>query len=177
MNPIQASFERIQMMKEMNQEDIGYKQFLSVAKEYQLTGAQRREFFQLLHDNGIILEKNPNLMEQYQEEAELLKEALAEHRAKSERTSDWIVTRAVMEISRYRVRDIRDKGWVCGTYMSRVRERFRCWLSYLFTGEELEQLIQCCLEKKELSSHQEEVIFILLQNTPSTLVHPVSSRL
>ena len=111
------------------------------------------------------------------EELPLLQTALAEQRMKSKMPSDRIVTRAVMDISSYRVRDIRDKGWVCGTYMMKLRQNFETFLACLFTEEELKELIQCCIEKKELTSHQEEILLILLHNTPKTLVHMLYRQL
>lgn len=47
------------------------------------------------------------------------------------------IVRACMVVSNYRVREARKYGWVCGTYMSRVKESFERWVRMVFLEDDL----------------------------------------
>jgi hypothetical protein len=76
-----------------------------------------------------------------------------------------------MVISNYRVREARKKGWVCGTYMSSVRESFGHWVQMVFCEDKLAELIECIVSEKVLTQEQMDEVVVLLHNTPKTLVH------
>ena len=120
-----------------------------------------------------VLEEHPTLAVQYQEELPLLKKAIAEKAEDSRlRKSDRLITRAILSISQYRVRDIRQKGWVCGTHSNRVAERFRDILNTLLTAEEQSKLIAYCANPdQEQNDHFEEILLFLLHRVPKIIVH------
>lgn len=123
------------------------------------------------------LESEDRLLAQYQEELLLLKNAIKEYSNNSTLKAESVITRAVMDISSYRVRDVRAKGWVCGTYMSRVRQIFRNWLCCHFAATDMAELIGCCTSTSPLTTKDVERLLVLLHNTPRTLVHPRYSSL
>lgn len=116
----------------------------------------------------------PARAEQYREEMPLLKQAIAQADETSKlRKPDRIISRAVMSISRHRVRDIRHKGWVCGTHSNHVRDLLRRRLHAMFSPEELTELIQYCAKANpEKNPHFDEALLVLLHLTPRTIVHP-----
>ena len=83
-----------------------------------------------------------------------------------------MVARAVMKLSSYRVRESRKKGWICGTCTSSVRDSFTFWLYAHFTEDEMSELICSCIENETLSKKHQEMLLVLIHNTPSTLVLP-----
>lgn len=76
-----------------------------------------------------------------------------------------------MVVSNYRVREARKYGWVCGTYMSRVKESFEHWVRMIFLEEELTKLLDCISKEEKLMSRQMDMIKVLLHNTPRTHVN------
>ena len=101
----------------------------------------------------------------------VLKSKLAELSAIQNRIAIHRISKALLYISNYRVREVRKNGWVCGTYMSPVRERFERWIGCLFSETELFDLINSCAIKSELNQHQLDMLTVLLHNAPKTLVH------
>lgn len=138
--------------------------------------SREERFEQVLRLCEESIKENALLIEQYQKETYILKNAIAECATASNRAASRCVTQAVMEVSRYRVRDIRKKGWVCGTHMSRVKSQFERWLCWLFTEDELKELIRSCSLDDELNPHHQKILLVLLHNTPQTLVHPGYSQ-
>lgn len=118
------------------------------------------------------LGNDEKLIIQYQDELQLLKHSISTASSNSNAKPYQIITRAVMEISSFRVQEIRKKGWVCGTYMSHVRNTFIRWLCFLFTEADMSELICCCTENETLSKKHQEMLMVILHNTPHTLVHP-----
>ena len=120
------------------------------------------------------LEETPDLAQQYQSELPLLKQAIAEEAANSmTKRPDLILTQAIMVISRYRVREYRHKGWVCGTHSSKVRDYFRRKLNFIYSTEELKALVQYCTDpSSEENAHFEQILLLMLHDTPHTIVHP-----
>lgn len=119
--------------------------------------------------------EEPEIWKQYLEELPMLQNAIVENAEKYDKPPEKIIEYSVMEISRYRVRDIRDKGWVCGTYMLRVRKSFVKWLKFYYSKDELNELILRC---KQDNLDVEELIqlLLLLEDTPHTLVFPRLSK-
>lgn len=117
------------------------------------------------------LKNKPNLAVIYKSEFPVFKKALTELNGKSSHTTYRIIVRACMVISNYRVREARKKGWVCGTYMSRIIEHFEHWVEMVFAEDELTRLVDSIVYKKELTQEQMDMIMVLLHNTPKTLVH------
>jgi len=97
------------------------------------------------------IDENPGLASQYFDKLEMLKSKLAEQSAIQNRSAIHRISKALLYISNYRVREVRKNGWVCGTYMSRVRERFERWIGCLFSETELCDLINSCAIKSELN--------------------------
>lgn len=126
------------------------------------------------------LKKNPSLLKQYDEELLILRKYIAEYGEKYEvryeKQEEYILDLAVREIGNLRVKDIRSKGWVCGTYMARLHDRFLRWIFCTFTQEELKELINSCGKEGELTSYQKAILFVLLHKAPEVLVHPRISK-
>ena len=76
-----------------------------------------------------------------------------------------------MVVSNYRVREARKHGWVCGTYMSRVRESFEHWVRMVFLEDELMNLLDCISKEEKLTQRQMDMIQVFLYNTPRTHVN------
>ena len=121
------------------------------------------------------IKDNPNLVDQYKDEMIILKNLITSQNFNQKISASRCITIALMKISSHRVRDIREHGWVCGTYMLRVRKHFEKWIQAIFTEDELCELVNCYLEGNDITPHQQDIIMVLLHNTPKTLVHPFSS--
>ena len=61
------------------------------------------------------------------------------------------IVRVCMIVSNYRVRDDRKDGWVCGTYMSRVKKSFERWERKVFLEDDLTKLLDSISKEEELS--------------------------
>lgn len=132
---------------------------------------QRNRYVEVRDAYSQALKNKPILKKIYEEEIPIFCKALADLNDKSYRTANRKIVRACMSISSYRVRGARKSGWVCGTYMSRVREHFQHWVQMVFREDELVELIECFVSAKELTPEQMEKVMILLHNTPKMLVH------
>ena len=132
---------------------------------------RKKRFDEKLQQCKRDIDENPGLASQYFDELEILKSKLAELSAIQNRSAIHRISKALLYISNYRVREVRKNGWVCGTYMSRVRERFERWIGCLFSETELCDLINSCAIKSELNQHQLDMLTVLLHNAPKTLVH------
>lgn len=132
---------------------------------------RKKRFDEKLQQCKCDIDENPGLASQYFDELEILKSTLAEQSAIQNRGTIRRISNALFYISNYRVREARKNGWVCGTYMSRVRERFERWIGCLFSDTELIELVNSCAGKSELNQHQLDMLTVLLHNTPKTLVH------
>lgn len=117
--------------------------------------------------------ENPGLPEQYQAEIPVLKAAVAQEAADgAQRRPEKILSRAVMRIGHYRARKYRKEGWVCGTHSSRGRELLEGWLCWLCSDEELTALVRYCEDPTGAEdSYFEELLLLLLNNTPRIIVH------
>ena len=124
-------------------------------------------------------QEEPSLISKYEGEIPLLLEEIAAYECKVERlnTAKHNIVNAVMSISDRRVADIRETGWVCGTYMRKVRMYFENWLQNTFSEEELTALVNSIKSGKELTQKQMQMVMLFLHNTPKTLVHPRMSRI
>lgn len=118
------------------------------------------------------LRNDENLFIQYQDEVQILKHFISEASSNSKVTPYQIVTRAVMDLSTYRVREKRKNGWICGTGSSGSRDIFVLWLSVNFKEDDISELIDCCTENETLSKKHQEMLLVLIHNTPSTVVLP-----
>lgn len=107
----------------------------------------------------------------YKQELPILIKSAAELEDKSCRTAVQRIVKACMAVSEYRVREARKEGWVCGTHMSHVRDAFERWVKRAFSEDELAELIDCCVRKKEFTQEQKVKVMVLLHNTPKTIVH------
>lgn len=127
---------------------------------------------------GEDLKEAPDRARQYQEELPLLKQAIVEESTDPMmKRPDVILTRAIMAISRYRVRDTRHKGWVCGTHTNRVKDFFRHKLNFIYSTEELSALVQYCTDlNTEENTRFEQILLLILHDTPQTIVHPRISQ-
>ena len=119
------------------------------------------------------LEEAPDLARQYQDELPLLKLAIAsEAKDIGVKRPDLVLTKAIMVISRHRVRDIRHRGWVCGTHSSNVRDFFRRKLNFVCSAAEQKALIQYCTDPgAEAESHFDELLLLMLHDAPRIIVH------
>lgn len=117
------------------------------------------------------LKEDSRLAEQYKDELLILKKEILQLKKDGYRNAVKAITSAMLEISRYRASERLKKGWVCGTYFSRVREHSERRISYLFTEEELKDLIECCSNDYELDSCQAEIMLLILYSVPRILVH------
>lgn len=132
---------------------------------------RRKRFEKVLDTYRQDLKNKPNLATIYEEEIPVFRKAVTELNDKSGNSSNRTIVSACMVISNYRVREAIKKGWVCGTYMSRVIERFEHWVQMVFCEDELAELIDCLVSEKELTQEQTDKVMVLLRNTPKTLVH------
>lgn len=132
---------------------------------------QRNRYVEVRDAYSQALKNKPILKKIYEEEIPIFCKALTDLNDKSYRTANRKIVRACMSISSYRVRGAGKSGWVCGTYMSRVREHFQHWVQMVFREDELVELIECFVSAKELTPEQMEKVMILLHNTPKMLVH------
>lgn len=132
---------------------------------------RRQRFEKALDTYRQDLKDKPILATIYEEEIPVFRKKVTELNDKPSRASNSKIVRACMAISNYRVREARKNGWVCGTYMSRVRERFEHWVQMVFCEDELAELIDCLVSTKELTQEQTDKVMVLLHNTPKTLVH------
>ena len=132
---------------------------------------QRNRYAEVRDAYKQALNDNPILPKIYEEEIPIFSNALTDLNDKSYRTATQKIVRACMSISSYRVREERKSGWVCGTYMSRVREHFEHWVQMVFREDELVELVECFTSAKELTPEQMEKVMILLHNIPKTLVN------
>lgn len=117
------------------------------------------------------VEVKPDLAAKYEEEIPIFIKAVTMPDDKKYRTASQKIVRACMVISNYRAGEARKDGWVCGTYMSRVKERFEHWVQAVFTEDELAELIECFASAKEITQEQMDKVKVLLHSTPKTLVH------
>lgn len=132
---------------------------------------RRQRFEKVLDTYREDLKNKPNLAAIYEEEIPIFRKAITETNDKSSHSANRTIVRACMVISNYRVREARKKGWVCGTYMSRVKERFEHWVQMVFCEDKLAELIECIVSEKVLTQEQTDQVMVLLHNTPKTLVH------
>lgn len=114
---------------------------------------------------------NPELVVKYEEEMPVFIQAVTALDDKRYRTANRKIVRACMVISDYRVKEARKHGWVCGTYMSRVKAQFERWVQMVFSEDELAELVDCFVSEKELTQVQMDKVKVLLHNVPKTLVH------
>ena len=115
--------------------------------------------------------KDPSLLVRYEEELPIFIEAVTTLDDKVYRTVNRKIVRACMVVSNYRVREARKYGWVCGTYMSRVREHFEHWVRMVFLEDELIELIDYISNGKKLTPKQMDIVKVLLHNAPKTHVN------
>lgn len=132
---------------------------------------RRVRFEKMLETYRREVNDNPNLAVKYEEELPIFIEAVNTLDNKVFRTANRKVVRACMVVSNYRVREARKYGWVCGTYMPRVRESFEHWVRMVFLEEELTKLLDCISKEEKLTSRQMNMIKVLLHNTPKTYVN------
>lgn len=114
---------------------------------------------------------DPSLLVRYEEELPIFIEAVTTLDDKVYRTVNRKIVRACMVVSNYRVREARKYGWVCGTYMSRVKESFERWVRMVFLEDDLAKLLDSISKGEKLTQRQMDVIKVLLHNTPRTHVN------
>lgn len=114
---------------------------------------------------------DPRLLVRYEEELPIFIEAVTTLDDKVYRTVNRKIVRACMVVSNYRVREARKYGWVCGTYMSRVKESFERWVRMVFLEDDLAKLLDSISKEEKLTLRQMDVIKVLLHNTPRTHVN------
>lgn len=132
---------------------------------------RKKRFNEKLQQCKCDIDENPGLASQYLDELATLKNRLAEQGTIQDRSAIHQISNALLFISNCRVQEARKNGWVCGTYMSRVRERFESWIRCIISDTELSELANSCAAKSELNQHQLDMLTVLLHNTPKTLVH------
>lgn len=132
---------------------------------------RRKRFEKVLDTYKQDMKNKPNLAAIYEEEIPVFIKAISELNNKSRHSTNRTIVRACMVISNYRVREARKKGWVCGTYMSRIIEHFEHWVEMVFVEDELARLVDSIVYAKELTQEQMDMVMVLLHNTPKTLVH------
>ena len=112
-----------------------------------------------------------NTLVRYEEEIPIFIEAVTTLDDKVYRTVNRKIVRACMVVSNYRFREARKYGWVCGTYMSRVKESFERWVRMAFLEDDLAKLLDSISKEEKLTQRQMDVIKVLLHNTPRTHVN------
>ena len=131
---------------------------------------RRKRFEKTLETYRQDMKEKPFLAAIYEKELPVWGKALYDLNDKPIRTPNKKIVRACMAISNYRVRDAIKNGWVCGTYMARIKERFEHWVEMVFGEDELAGLVDSIIYAKELTQEQKDMIMVLLHNTPKTLV-------
>ena len=132
---------------------------------------RRKRFEKALGTYRQDLIDKPILIERYEEELPIFVKMVIALKDKPYCAPSQKIVRVCMNISNYRVREARKSGWVCGTYMSRVRERFEHWVQMTFSEGEMAELIDFCFSSKELKQEHMDKVMVLLHNIPKTLVH------
>ena len=112
------------------------------------------------------LRKNPNLLERYKEEFLIFSDAIVALSADNEKTVIEKIVDATMKVCDHRIEKIKNDGWVCGSYLERVVDRFTVWVKFMFPENDASELISCIVESKELSQNQIVAIIVLLFNAP-----------
>lgn len=93
-----------------------------------------------------------SLLVRYEEELPIFIEAVTTLDDKVYRTVNRKIVRACMVVSNYRVREARKYGWVCGTYMSRVKESFERWVRMVFLEDDLAKLLDSISKGGEINT-------------------------
>lgn len=135
----------------------------------------KERFSEALHRCKCAIEVEPELGKQYIKEVPVLKQALSDQYGDPRFAASHRVMSAAMYLSKYRVRKYRKRGWVCGTYMRSVEKYFLNWVRGVFSESELEELIACCGEGRELTQHQLEMLTVLIHKTPMIRVNLYST--
>ena len=107
-----------------------------------------------------------------QEEVPRLKRYVAEMEKKDEMSPEIILANCVLKISADRVKKWRTEGWTCGTHRAKSKKLFLKMLQALFTGKELNSLVQyCCLQHQSVKNlEMENALQILLLKAPNTIL-------
>lgn len=116
------------------------------------------------------LMENPSLAEEYEQEIPYLQNAIVQYTDKYGRNVNSIA-HAVVSISNHRIREQRENGWTCGTYVSNVRKSVERRLNFLFDEEELKALTKSCQGTIKEDSRQKDILVMLLHSAPHLLVH------
>ena len=117
------------------------------------------------------IKNDEKLINQYRKEIPILKELILKYSTEYDQDPYTLITDAVMELSDIRSREIRKKGWICGTYASQVKNGFKRWLSYNFSEDSMNGLICECKEEMALGERNLEIVIVLIHHTPRIMVH------
>lgn len=128
-------------------------------------------FEKILEEYRRDVNDDPNLIIRYEEEISIFIEAVTTFDEKEYHTVSRKIVRACMAVSNYRVKDVGRRGWVCGTYMSGVRDDFERWVKLVFLEDDLKELIDCFQKGKKLTQKQMDMVMVLLHNTPKVHVN------
>ena len=122
------------------------------------------------------IKNDEKLINQYCKEIPVLKELILKYSTKYDNTPYKLITDAVMELSDIRSKEIRKKGWICGTYASQMKNGFKRWLSYNFSEDSVKRLICDCKEERVLGKKNIGIVIVLIHNTPRIMVHLRDSK-
>lgn len=108
-----------------------------------------------------------------QEKFDLMK-AIVEHVTDSEDDVFNVITDAIIDISRQRIKERRKSGWVCGTYVRGAKVLLENEIYLSFSKKQLKELVEFCKSGKTGSRNNEywdKVLKVMLFNAPSLRVN------
>ncbi|MBQ2880644.1 MAG: hypothetical protein IJE40_00095, partial [Clostridia bacterium] len=133
----------------------------------EISESKRNEvYYEKLSECMQKIKNDPQLERQYEEELTVLKKGIAQLCADGYSSAVKVIVTAMLNISRYRVREKLKNGWVCGTHVSALKSYSEKTVRFLFSEEELEALISCCVKGETLSDQQYEILIMLLHYAP-----------
>lgn len=118
------------------------------------------------------LEQDPDFARQTEEELSLLRASIADFSmCYGPEPHGWcvarIVSRAVMDVSRDRIRELRKTGWVCGTHTNRLCRNLHRKLTKQFPEPELAALVShCSAGAPDVDESFRELSLLLLDIAP-----------
>lgn len=116
------------------------------------------------------LKQMPVLIPVYIKKFEILKAVIVKYAIESRKNPYVILTEASTFVGNYQFDNKFGRYRVCGRCVDRGLRNFERKVRFLFTERELTELIQCCMDKKDLTPRQEQILMVLLRKAPRFLV-------
>lgn len=128
-----------------------------------LTQALESNMQALNHEDGSIIKR-------YMEEIPVFEEFIRKQAYEDKGPPYQTIIEAMVKLSRYRVRRIR--GWTCATGMSDTKFYLSKWLQFVFSEAKIKDFIHRCKQHREPDEEYLQIVFLLIRNVPTTVVHP-----